>query len=234
MATFLDLVKDVARLSGTVGSDKLPTTLVGLNDRLSKVAIYVDRAWRRIQNHSGQWLWMRSSFSSAAVVQGQREYDPVTHFGLSRFGSWIYFEDGRERRYSIYRTSDGVAHERPIYYVSYDYALSAFFRGQQDENDPQYFTFAPDQKMLLHPIPNGSFTIKGIYQKSAQRLTVDADTPEMPVRFHDLIVNVALDMLEGHDEGRDTIIVRTPETRQMWSDLRSDQLPRIEFAGALA
>ena len=74
-----------------------------------------------------------------------------------------------------------------------------------------------------------------LYRKSAQALTLDADIPEMPTDFHELIVWEALKRLGNFDEGQ-------VQQRAEWAnnarlvkfDLERDQLPPITICGALA
>lgn len=232
MATFLALCQQLASESGTV-SGALPTTVVGQTGRMGKIVRWTNEAWRSIQNARGDWRWMIAEFSSTAVASGTRAY-AGSDFSLTRHAEWVYSGQEDEDRFSMYLTSDGVAYEYPLRYRAYDDFYTSFMRGTQTNAKPSYFTITPDNKMSFHPIPDASYTVRGLYRKTPQDLALDATEPEMPARFHDLIVQVAKEALEAHDEAVQLIPLTRLRKFSMFSELERDQLPKIRMAGALA
>ncbi|MCV0395477.1 MAG: hypothetical protein K5872_22275 [Rhizobiaceae bacterium] len=230
---FLALCQRVASDSGTV-SGELPSTVAGQTGRLGKIVRWTNDAWRSIQLAHSQWLWMRSDFSGQTVA-GTRTYTGVDMGVASRFGDFLCRNDARENRYSIYLTATGVADEGQLQYRDYDHFYTVFQRGVQTQNPPSYFTITPDGKLALHPIPDDAYTVKGPYRKDVQDLTADGDIPEMPTRFHDLIVDIALqNYLDVHDEATVMVPLHRLRTIPRFAELERDQLPTIRLPGPLA
>lgn len=232
MATYLQLVQKLASETGTISGTQ-PSTVVGQTGRLGKMARWVSDAWTMIQGIHGEWRWMRSDFSGSTVAS-TRAY-ASTDLGIaSRFGEWIC-EGPDESRFSLYLTATGVADEGQLFYRDYDWFWTNCMRGAQSNDRPSLFTITPDNKIALHPIPDAVYTIRGPYRKDAQILAADSDTPEMPSRFHDLIIDVALEFfVDVHDEVPQTIQMHRLRRIPRFVALERDQLPPILMAGALA
>lgn len=226
MSTYLQLAQKLASESGTVDKPTTQlTTVVGATRRLAKVVRWTNDAWRSIQNAHAAWRWMQGEFSGQ-TVNGQRRYTATQLSIASRFGEWVC-RGQDEDRWHCYLTATGVSDEGTLRYVPWDTFFGRLMRGTQTNGKPTYFSIAPDNQIALHPIPDAAYTITGPYRKDVQELTVDGDIPEMPTRFHDLIVDVAMGMLTLHDEAQ----VQLPlyRLRQMgrFSELERDQLPGV-------
>lgn len=230
MSTFLELAQRVASDSGTINGTA-PTAVTGQTGRLAKIVRWTNDAWRQIQNAHGEWLWMRSDFSGG-ISSGTRSYSG-SDLSLTRFGRWICAGEG-EDRYSIYKTATGVSDEGALTFLPYDYFYRTCLRGDQTNDRPAYFTITPDRKLSFHPIPDDSYTVRGPYRKSAQDLTADGDVPEMPEDYHDLIADVALQLLGAHDEAVTQLSLWQLRRLAKFSDLEREQLPQMDIAGALA
>lgn len=61
-----------------------------------------------------------------------------------------------------------------------------------DQGRPCYFAIKPDGKLSLHPIPDAVYTLTIPYRKIEQRLVAETTVPELPVKFHPLIVYFAM------------------------------------------
>lgn len=232
MATFLQLCQRVASDAGTVDGT-LPTTVVGQTRYLGKIVRWTNDAWRTIQNAHESWLWLRSSFSGPTVA-GQREYTGVQLGVASRFGEFIYDGSNSENRYSIYKTATGVADQSQLQYRPYDDFFTIFMRGTQTNKRPTHFTITPDGKLALHPIPDAVYTVLGPYRKDVQEMTLDADVPEMPARFHDIIADAGLVLLGTHDESQGQLSLWQLRQFSKWTELEQSQLPKMKFPKAFA
>lgn len=232
MATYLALCQQLASDSGTLGDGTALTAVTGQTGRKAKMVGWVNRAWRSIQNAHPAWRWMRSEFSGS-TVSGTRAYSGSDLGVASRFGDFICSGEG-EQRFSIYLTATGVADEGRLFFKDYDWFYTNCMRGSQTNSRPAYFTITPDGELALHPIPDAAYTVRGPYRKDVQELTADGDIPEMPVRYHDLIVDVAMMMLQGHDEALNQIPLTRLRMLPRFAELEHDQLPRIRLAGPLA
>lgn len=230
--TYLELVQRLAAESGTVAEAQV-TDVASTNARIKKLVRWIDSAWRSIQLVH-QWRWMRSDFSGETVI-GTRFYSGIDLGVASRFGSFIHTGDAREARFSAYLTATGVSDEGGLEYRDYDFFYTYLMRGEQTQRRPNFFTIAPDGTLGLHSIPDAVYTVKGPYRKDIQALSANGDIPEMPTRFHDLIVDVALEFyLDVHDEAAPMIPMHRLRRLPRFSQLEDDQLPAMRIAGPLA
>lgn len=240
MSTFLELAQQVASESGTM-SGTVPNAVTGQTGRLAKIVRWTNQAYRSIQNAHAQWRWLQGRFSGPTVA-GQQGYagtdftDVDSAATITRFAEWVYTGDEREDRFSLYDPSIGAADETILRFLTWDdfYALRMRGAVSTEQDRPGFFTIAPTNKLLLSKLPDKVYTVRGQYRKSPQELAADGDIPEMPTRFHDLIVDVALEYLGTSDEA----VVQIPLWRlrkfQKFSELERDQLPTIRLAGPLA
>jgi hypothetical protein len=225
MATYLELCQKVVSESGTADGT-LPSTVAGQVGRLAKIVRWVKDAYTLIQNAHREWLWLQDTFEGPTIV-GQRNYDGNDMGVTERFRRFISTQDRLEDRFTIYDPSIGVSDEGPLSFRPYNTFYASFMRGTQTQAKPLYFTLSPDGKMLLHPIPDKVYTVRGLYRKSSQTLDADDDIPEMPEEYHDLIAEVALLYLATHDETPQIGGWQLRKIERM-NQLRRDQLPPVE------
>lgn len=233
MSTFLQLVQDVARESGTVPNIGDPTTLLGATGRNLRIVNWVRDAYTDIQNDRADWRWLEAEFSGQ-TISGTQEYNSAAMGISSRFSKWI-FDPGEDDGYwSIYLTSDGVAEEGLLQYRDWHYMRRHILIGTQSSAKPVYITVRPDQSLVLYPTPDAAYTIRGRYYKAPQTLSVDADTPEMPAQFHRLIQWKALMLMGAFDEAMEQMPAWTMEYQRIMQKLVTHQSPRVKLGGPLA
>lgn len=63
--------------------------------------------------------------------------------------------------------------------------------GLTGQSQPYYYA-VEDDRIYLRPVPNAVFTIIHDYTSFEPGLTSDADTPRLPVSYHDAVVDLAL------------------------------------------
>lgn len=227
MATFLELVQRVASESGTVSGDGQPPTVSAQTGRLGRIVRWTNAAWLSIQNSRSHWLWMRGEFEGTTLA-GQARY-AGSDFGIARFADWETPADS----FSLFRTSEGRDGEGPLAFVEWPVFHATLLRGASAarQEKPARFSVSPQNEIVLWPIPDAVYTIRGLYRKSPQRLVLNTDAPEMPERFHDAIVWRALMLLAEFDEAMNQLPMWQMEFSRLMSDLERDQLPRVEIAG---
>lgn len=228
MATFLQLCQMVARESGVI-SGTLPVSVKNQTGKLLKIVHWTATAWRNIQNAHSAWRWLRHEFQSTATTAGAARYTAAS-WNLDRFAEWIIEPD----TVTCYPVTDGPAEESPLLYMPWQLYRRTYARGAQVQNRPLHYSISPQNEFCLGPIPDGAYIIRGEYRKGPQELVENEDVPEMPNRFHDLIVWEALRLLAEHDEAELHVLTAERKAQHLWSALRRDQLPPIRIAGAIA
>jgi len=231
MATLLELAQKVGSESGTV--DQPILTVVGAKGRVGKVVRWTNDAYRQIQNAHAAWRWLQSDFTGPLAI-GQQRHTPANLGINTRFAEYVCTGTGDEDRFSAYLTEGQGEGEYPMRFLPWDVFYTTRLRGKQVLGTPQFFSISPANEIVVSPTPDRAFTLRGPYRKGPQELIADGSTPEMPARFHDVIMDTALIMLTTHDEAAPTLPLYQLRKARGWSDLARDQLPIVGFAGALA
>ena len=235
--TFLELVQMTVQQSGTIQGVK-PTTVAGQVDRLKQIVDFVREAYIDIQNAHRMWRWLQSEFVGETVAGTQRYAatsfrDQGTGAAISRFSQWGYKQDGTDMGTSMYLNSAGVAEEGPLRWFDWEYFYNTQLRGTQTPGKPQVYSVDNQGKMVISPVPDGIYTLRGRYRKSPQVLAADLDVPEMPLEFHTLIKDAALCYIEGFDEGPRIPVYRL-RMLPNFSMLEGQQLPKPKWGAPLA
>jgi hypothetical protein len=235
--TFLELARMTVQQSGTI-QGVLPTTVTGQANRLKQIVDFVSEAYLDIQNAHRMWRWMTSRFVGQTEI-GERYYE-ATEFAderdggmITRFSQWGFKDDMSDMGLSHYLTTSGAVEEGPLRWLDVDRFYETQGRGVQTPGKPQFFTVDNQNRLVLSPIPDAEYTLRGKYRKSPQMLTLDGDIPEMPVDFHTLIKDAALCYLEGFDEGPRIPVYRL-RMLPNWSMLELHQLPKMRWGAPLA
>jgi hypothetical protein len=197
----LQLCQALARESGTVAGYDQPTTTLGQTGRLGRIVGWIDQAWRAIQVARSDWLWMQDEFQ-ADTVAGTGTYDGATLVD-SRFGDWLFDARDVESGLTCWPKDVGQNEEGNLRFVEWP-RFRQMTVGDPEGARPWAFTVDPRNRLRLFPVPDKVYTLRGVYRKSPQTLTVDLDEPELPERHHDLIWRAALRSLFAFDENAST------------------------------
>jgi hypothetical protein len=226
----LELTQAVAFQSRTIPGLNQPATLSGLTGRLARCLDWTKQAWREIQRSRPDWGWMRYEFDGAALANV--EAFEASDWALTRFSSWRFdATPGCDSGWTIYKDSEGVADERPLLYCPWERFRATYRRGDPDTDYPTVFTVDPRGRVMLAPVPDVDYTVRGEYMRSAQALALATDVPELPADFHEIIVFKALVLLHESDEAA----YLDPRARNradvMMAQLDRNALPQITFGG---
>lgn len=213
--TFLELCKRFRQEAGISGTG--PSTVSGQTGELKHVVDWVSNAWDDIKIRHENWSFLRDEFSFS-TVSGQRSYT-TSQAGITDFAKWDL------EHTKIYSSS--VADEYLLTYVSYDDFRKTYMMGQAATGKPAYYTIAPDKSMIVYPTPDDAYTIYGDYYKAGATLTDDDDEPDMPARFHMLIVYKALEAYGMYEAAQDALTRGNKEAMRIMMHLERDQLPDI-------
>lgn len=219
MATFLELVNDVARESGTVSENRELTTVTGATGRLRKIVGWTRQAWEMIQRSRNDWTFARKQFEGT-LTPGQTEYDPVADLGITDFGRWLAYGDSLGAP-SIYDLSVGRADETPLEAISFRDFAHRFLIGAPQQIRPA--VYAVGGRMLHVGGPTDkAYKIRGFYRRGVQSLSTDAEEPYIDADYHQIIVWRALMLLGDDDEAPFEVASSTSQYEQMYSQLVRD------------
>ena len=200
MSTFLQLVNDVERESGTVNTTSRTTDVTAPpTGRQEKIIAMTRQAWEMVQNSRTDWPWMQVETTKVLTI-GQTRYNAITDFALANFARWQ-----RHTRYfspfSIYDTALGRKDEGDLDFWPYSDWKIAHDRGFEANGRPIEYSLDAQRRFCVGPPPDKAYTLRATYYRKPQLLAVNADEPICPSEHHQVIVWQALMLLHGHDEG---------------------------------
>lgn len=228
--TFLDLCKAASLDSGLISSQNLMTTTLNQSGRQLKVVNAVADAWDTIQTGRTDWAWLKAQFSHALVI-GQSSYTPAQLGITSRFRAFLR-ETDEFRPHTIYDPAIGLADESELCEVRPAQWRTTYDRGVQTNSRPIHFAREAGN-LLLGPLPSKTYTLRGWYKKSPQRLAADADVPECPDYFHVAIKWRAILDLHGKDGAFADRAVAQAEYSRLYRLLVNEQTDPVVMGGAL-
>ena len=149
----------------------------------TSVADFVNKAQRDIINSEVEWPFtvVSQSFTTTA---GTAEYARESDAKTVDFDSFTVQESASNA-------------EKTLKYISFEEYLET--RNEADTNPdtgsravPEYVYETPDTKVGLSPVPDEStYTVRYYYYQTNTDMAANTDTPTIPERFHDVIVNRA-------------------------------------------
>lgn len=225
MATFLQLAQAVARESRTITGVQ-PVTTVNQTGRLAEIVESVRDAWRELQNLRASWFWLDQEWTGQTVA-GTRRYTDGS-FSLVRWAAWKTNEDDP---LTSYRLANGVSEEQRLLFLPYPIWRVRHDIGSEQEGAPTEWSVSPSGEICLGPTPDDTFVLRGTYRKAPQELVNDGDEPDMPERFHNILVWSALMKIHEYDEADGAVpYLRCQRQYQMYLDaLNRDQMPEIRL-----
>jgi hypothetical protein len=218
---YLQLCQRTAQYSGTIDGTA-PTAVTGQVGRLAILVNMVNSAWSDIQGeHLDSWRWLRSGFTGT-LSAGTKRYTAGS-FSLTRFSRWIE-EFGS---LSMYATATGVSDEKALEFIDYQLWRRTYDRGTPQPQRPRQVAISPTEELCFGAVPDAGYTVLGEYMKGKQTLADDADIPECPADYHEVIVWKALILLNWFDEASQLTFGQCQQFYfERLDALRRSQLPR--------
>jgi len=223
MPTFLQLCAKLATRSGVIGA--APVAVTGQAGRQAKCVDWIEQAWVKIQQMHGDWSFLQGEFSGT-LTAGDPSYTSVDLGIASRFAEWKG-DRADYRPLTIRNPALGLADEQPLVQISYDRWRLLYDRGAQASNRPLHYAIGPDFSLRFGPKPDKAYAVRGEYRKAPQSLAADADLPDMPERFHDIIVDRAIILISESDEAPQALQSAVRAFGEGLFAMRRDLLPEI-------
>jgi hypothetical protein len=241
MSTFLELCQKTARECGVGGSTDAapkPLTVIGQIGELNRIVAWVNDAYIEIQD-ARDWRWLRKKFT-VDTADGVNTYAPgvVTDVDdaalITRFKSWRL--DDRLNPPKLFLTSSGVESQVFLSWTRWDNFAYLYETGalQNQTSQPVHITVNPKDEIQLGIAPNDIYTVSGEYHKSPQILTADADVPEMPSQYHNLIMYQAMEWYGYHEVAPEVIARAEKGINRIMNQLRKNQETPFRVGGPLA
>lgn len=196
------------------------TTLAGDDARILN---WTRDAWDELQRRPHRWAWMRRELSGPCVI-GQRAYlAEEIDLEATDFDEWF---PPAEPDYEV--TADGM----PLRWLPWEKFRAAFELRAHEPGPVQYYSFAPDKRLYLGPTPADARLIRASYYKRATELVEAEDEPDMPSKFHIILVWRALMELASFDAAPEVYSRALVNFNNVDHELVSDQGPKVTIARA--
>lgn len=215
--TLLALAQRLWRESGRNGPG--PSSLATAVGPALRMFEAVQDMWRDLQIEPMNWRWMRAT-ASGTMVADQQQYTP-TQAGATDWAQW--WPEGEA--YTAYLTAPGDATTTSdLTFMPFERFREQYMRGSQTASQPRYWSIALNGDLLLGPKPDAAYGLRIDYEKLPTELTADATTPDMPARFHMLLVWRALERrIAIGDSNGERLAIGRAEARRMHFELVTDQ-----------
>ena len=238
MSTFLELCKQTHRKL-RIGNDlpgTVPTTVVGQTGDLGDVVECVKEAWLMVQMHHRDWRWMQDSVT--VTLTPNVFIITVANFVAqnARFEHIMPFVAQSHIRYASGRNNSAATNpSMSCYFIPWQEFNGGIYTRNPTpaSSQPMYFSEQPNRSVRLYPPPSepapGFNWLFGIpCRKTPQTLAADADIPEMPDEYHNLIVWWAVDIFCRSRSNFDRLSAEAKKevNRQLFK-LAADQLPEM-------
>ncbi len=204
------------------------STVVGATNEALLVVNWVRQSLIDIEQARQDWDWMRKDFAFNTVAQ-QQSYSPEVDVLLADFSTW------KNESFRVYLASSGVSAETAIHQYDYDSFRDYYMIGVRRNAyaQPDAIAVAPNRSLLLGLAPDDIYTVNGEYFRTPQELTLDADVPEMPARYHMSIVYGAMVKYGNYQAAPEQLQAGATQYSAILNLMASDQTPMITTGGPL-
>lgn len=229
--TFLHLCQKLRLMAGISGTGPSSVSM-NANNEYARVVEWIRAADLEIQEAYDDWrfMWVNFDFQT---VPGQGTYTPAEVCAGLPANTRPQRYDEESFRYWL--TSQGSAGEQFMTWCPYTLFRDVWLLGtnRTQQGVPQYVTQAPDENLLLAPIPNAIYTITGQFYRKAVTLNDDGDVPVYPAQYHELPIWWALVKYAGFEEASAVYMHAQNMLNITLSTMERRERPHVEFSCTL-
>ena len=212
--TFLELCQRTASEGGIEGALATVDNQSGMNAKIIK---WVRDAWSELQTQK-RWLFMRAN-ANVALIVAQNDYSISGDLGLTNVTSRClpkFFATDADGAYQIAMLGYG---EYQQIYMGKDIQAAR----------PSVCAVAPGYRLVFNNAPTIATTIKNDYWMTPQKLTLDADEPNMNEAWHMAIVFKALRSYAEHEESPEMQRRARRQFMNIFTEMCKVELPQFEI-----
>lgn len=235
MSTYLQLCVKARRDCRLPGTG--PDAVTGQTGVFGRLVDWVSDAYIQIQERHDEWRWMRRT-ATVSTTADDDDYaygewtDQTDSVVISRFSRWRLNDPWDQPK--CYLSSSGVSAQYWLTYLDWDSFKTIYKIGSQSSGQPAHIAINPNDEIVLGPAPDDTYVVTADYYLGPQTLAADSDTPDMPSRYHNLIVYEAMKRY-GTTEGAANIFIEgNQQANRMMRALERSQLPGFRLAEAMA
>lgn len=205
----------------SIGDSGNETTVVDATGEWYRLCTWINQAWIEIQQDRADWNWMRGE-ASFNTIANQAEYPYVSSpISVTNFSRWI------GDSFRIYKDTQGDEHS--LQYMAYADFRDAYLISTYETtySYPSVITVSPTDSLILALPPDDVYTVSGEYIKDVTELSVDADIPDLPSRYHMLIVYRAMQDYGVYESAPEVLQRGVALYEKMLNKLIFDETPEV-------
>jgi hypothetical protein len=225
MSDFVTLTQEMRQLAGLSGTG--PTDVATATGIELQLVRNVRDAWIRIQSARFDWKWMWKEYEVPSPGSGALQSVANTEDYILTGVDKIHVNTFRN-----YLTATGTTDRQRMNFLTWEDWRARYNVVTVTASRPRQCTRLPNGNLRLYK-PDGIYSIEFEIQKTPQILAVNNDIPEMPARFHPLIVYEALKIFGKANDAPEVIKLAEEEggseggegrnSSGIWRDLIVDQ-----------
>lgn len=227
--TFLQLINRARIECGVSGANVPLTTAQNLTGEAARIANWVNTAWIDLQTSKDDWQFMLEDFTFNTTAQ-VAEYTAADADVGDTFANW--------KRDSFRCSSVGAnyADEQLLNYMEYPTYRNLYKYGNMRTTyaRPVVVSITPDKSLAFGSVPDQAYVIDAQYYVRPVDLVADTDTPNIPDRFHMLLVYRAMLYYAGFEAASEVYQRGETEYNRLYKRMEVDQLPTIISGPPLA
>lgn len=204
------------------------TTVQNLTGEAARVRDWLKTAWIDLQASKEDWNFMRKQVDFTLTAD-QQFYTPA-QAGVVDFGNW--------KRDSFRCSTNGNDYrdEQLMNYMDYTTFRNLYMYANMrtTANRPAVVTIDPKKSLGFGAIPDRDWQINGEYYRKPVEIAQDTDTPDIPDRFHMILVYRAMMYYGGFEAAPEVYQRGSAEFKRNMNWLEIDQLPSLTFGPSLA
>ena len=226
---FLQLINRTRVECGVSGASTPLPTAQGLTGESFRIANWVNSAWIDVQTAKEDWQWMREPVEFNTVTQ-QQTYTPTQAGVGTTFGNW------KRDSFRCSSVGQNYGDEQLMNYMDWSTYrnLYQYSNMRRTYARPVVVSITPDKNLAFGSIPDQPYVITGEYYRSPIEFSADTDAPDIPDRFHLMIVYRAMMFYGGYEAAPEVFQRGESEFKRLMNRLDIDQLPTLVSGPPLA
>ena len=204
MSNFLTLCQEFRSKAGIAGTG--PASVVSQTGEYGRLVTWVRDTWLKIQNEPYDWKWMWDEYS-LDVTTG------INIYVLTNV------EKIHKKTFTYYSVADGVTARVKLKYIDWETYQKTYPLTTDTPSNPEIITQKPNGQVKIFPTPDADYTVEFEYQSEPQTLSANADEPDMPPKFHEIILYLALIDHGGFEEASEVYIFATNQYNSYFKSL---------------
>jgi hypothetical protein len=223
----LQLINRARQECGVTGPDL--TAISNLSGQSLQFFNWINAAWVDIQTAHEDWQFMRQPFQFN-TVPGQSRYTTAEAGVGATFGTW------KRNSFRASTVGENFGDEQLLNFMDWDTFrnLYQYANMRNTQSRPVVVTIVPGDDLAFGAIPDQAYVIEGEYYRQPRSFALATDEPDIPNRFHLMIVYRAMMFYAGYEAASEVYQRGELEFKRLMNRLEIDQMPDIVSGPPLA